>query len=205
MLTRFKKALFRGLVILVPLALLWITIRETASMMVTLAEPIADLLPDAAFDWVRHPELVAPVVVVVVATLFGVLASVGIARRVGASLERHTVGRLPAYRMVKTFVTAYLRMENASSFMPALILGEDGGAVPCYVIEDDAGKANVVVMLPRSPASFSGSIAMIPRQKIERLDLSFDQFSLSLSNFGLGMSALLDRHASGNAKGNPEP
>jgi uncharacterized membrane protein len=181
-------------VILVPLILLWFAIKEIIGLLVAAAEPIADILPPSFFDWVRHPELVSPVVIVLIAMVLGALASIASVRKAGASLERNTLGRLPLYRMIKTFVAAFLEMEDASSFRPALIMDDEGGAEPCYVIEDTAGLSNVVVLVPWSPASFAGSVRLVPRHRIKRLKLTFDEFSLSLANFGLGMQMILSRH-----------
>ena len=185
-----KTVFFKGLIVLVPLVLLWLTIRELAELLVAFAEPIADAFPPAMFDWVRNPEFVAPLLIIVIAMLLGVLASIPLVRRVGAALERNTLGHLPLYRMIKTFVAAFLEVEEDASFRPALILDDEGGAEPCYVIEDREGAPNVVVLVPWSPASFAGSVKLVPRRRIRRLDITFDEYSLALANFGLGMNSM---------------
>lgn len=192
MLNGLKTAFFKGLVILIPLVLLWITIRELAQLLVAFAEPIADLMPAGTFDWVRNPELVAPVLIMLIALLLGAMASVPTVRKAGASVEQNTVGRLPLYRMIKTFVTAFLELEDGTSFRPALIVDDEGGAEPCYIIEESEDEGNVVVLVPWSPASFAGSVRLVPASRIKRLDLTFDQFSLSLANFGLGMTSITE-------------
>jgi uncharacterized membrane protein len=187
-----KKAFFQGLIVLVPLVLLWITIRELVELLIGFAQPIADFFPPGWFDWVQEPALVAPILIVVVALLLGALALIPWIRSIGAILERNTLGHLPLYRMIKTFVTAFLEVEEDAAFRPALIVDDEGGAEPCYVIEDTAGAPNIVVLVPWSPASFAGSVKLVPRSRIRRLDLTFDEFSLSLANFGLGMNAISD-------------
>jgi uncharacterized membrane protein len=126
-----------------------------------------------------------------IAFLLGAMAAVPAVRKAGASLEQNTVGHLPLYRMIKTFVTAFLELEDGTSFRPALIVDDEGGAEPCYIIEESEDEGNVVVLVPWSPASFAGSVRLVPTSRIKRLDLTFDQFSLSLANFGLGMSSIL--------------
>lgn len=187
-----KTAFFKGLIILIPLVLLWLTIRELVELLVAFAEPIADAFPAGSFDWVRNPELVSPILIVVIAILLGVLASIPLVRKTGAALESNTLGHLPLYRMIKTFVAAFLEVEEDAAFRPALILDDEGGAEPCYVIEEKKGAPNVVVLVPWSPASFAGSVKLVPRARIRRLDLTFDEFSLSLANFGLGMHSITE-------------
>ena len=98
MMSWLKTAFFRGLVILIPLMLLWITIRELAELLVAFAEPIADLMPAAVFEWVQNPELVAPAFIVVIALLLGAMASITWVRKAGGLLERNTVENFPLYR-----------------------------------------------------------------------------------------------------------
>lgn len=187
-----KTVFFKGLIVLIPLVLLWITIRELAELLVAFAEPIADFFPPGSFDWVKNPELVSPILIIVIAILLGVLASIPLVRKAGATLERNTLGYLPLYRMIKTFVAAFLEVEEDAAFRPALIMDDEGGAEPCYIIEDHEGSPNVVVLVPWSPASFAGSVRLVPRARLKRLDLTFDEFSLSLANFGLGMHSITE-------------
>ncbi|MBT8041383.1 MAG: DUF502 domain-containing protein [Gammaproteobacteria bacterium] len=192
MINALKKAFFKGLVILIPLVLLWITIRELVELLVAFAEPIADALPAGSFEWVRNPELVAPLLIVFIALLLGALAAIPFIHRAGSWLEQNTIGQLPLYRMIKTFITAFLELEDAASFRPALIVDDEGGAEPCYIIEDRDNNERVVVLVPWSPASFAGSVKVVSNRRIRRLDITFDEFSLSLANFGLGMTELLE-------------
>ena len=201
MFNRIKTLFFKGLIILIPLVLLWVTIRELVELLVAFAEPIADAFPAGTFDWVQNPALVAPILIVCVALLLGMLASIPQIRRAGAALERNTLGHLPLYRMIKTFVTAFLEVEDDVSFRPALILDDEGGAEPCYVIEDTEGSPSVIVLVPWSPASFAGSVRLVPRTRIKRLDLTFDEFSLSLANFGMGMTSMPGVHDSDGDSG----
>ncbi len=194
-----KQAFFKGLIVLIPLVLLWITLRELVELLVAFAMPIADALPVNALDWVQNPSLVAPVLIVFIAVFLGAMAMIPGVQKAGAFVERKTLGNLPLYRMIKTFVTAFLEVEDAESFRPALIIDDEGGAEPCYLIDDIGNQPNVVVLVPWSPASFAGSVRLVPRQRIKRLDITFDEFSLSLANFGLGMNSILESDVPLNA------
>lgn len=201
MINWLKRAFFNGLIVLIPLVLLWVTLRELVELLIAFAQPIADFLPPDTLDWIDEPEIVAPILIVFIALVLGTLASIPKVRKAGAWLEGNTLGHLPFYRMIKTFVTAFLEVEDASSFRPALILDDEGGAQPCYIIEESENQPNIVVLVPWSPASFAGAVKLVPRQRIRRLDLTFDEFSLSLANFGLGMESLVSQHGSSEPDG----
>lgn len=190
MLKFLKDALFKGLIILIPLVLLWITIRELVELMIMVATPIADLFPAGTFDSVRETEIIAALLILGASFLIGLLAYIPYTRDVGRWVENRTVGMLPLYRMMKTFITAFLEMEDADAFRPALVGDPDGVVDPGYIIEDK-GKSHVVVLIPWSPASFAGSVKFVPREIVQRLDITLDEFSLALANFGLGIDEIV--------------
>jgi len=54
-----KNALVRGLVILIPLVILYVTFRELLEIMVGIATPIADLFPADTFSHESETEIIA--------------------------------------------------------------------------------------------------------------------------------------------------
>ncbi|NNK99223.1 MAG: hypothetical protein HKO88_09245, partial [Xanthomonadales bacterium] len=59
MINFFKSALVNGLVILLPVVLVFLAIREIFEMLVGIATPIADLFPAGTFDHIRETEIIA--------------------------------------------------------------------------------------------------------------------------------------------------
>ena len=100
------------------------------------------------------------------------------------------------YRMMKSLVGAFLDLENEKSFKPAFIENASGDMDPCYVIED-RGRPRVVVLMPWPPTAFAGSVKLVPRESIHYLPVTLDEFSLSLTHLGVGMSELLPARSSG--------
>ncbi len=92
--------------------------------------------------------------------------------------------------MLHTITSAFLNTNESTSFKPALVHESSGNMTPAYIIEDQ-GRPRIVVLLPWSPMAFSGAIKLIPREQVRELPLTLDEFSLSLSNYGLGLSDIL--------------
>jgi uncharacterized membrane protein len=67
---------------------------------------------------------------------------------------------------------------------------------PCYVIED-RGRPRVVVLVPWAPTAFAGSVRLVLRESVQYLPVTLDEFSLSLTHLGIGLSELLPDQASG--------
>ena len=71
----------------------------------------------------------------------------------------------------------------------------NGGGDPCYVMEEhDNGLATV--LLPWTPASFAGSIRVVPKAQLEYLNCSIDEFSRSISLMGIGIADCLTKSTS---------
>ncbi len=190
-----KSALVNGLAMLLPVVLLFLAIREIFELLVNIATPIADLFPPGTFDHVKETEILAVLLIVGLAIFLGVLSKLKAGRALGNSIEKHTLLKIPMYRMLKSFVGAFLNLETESSFKPAFIENDSGDMDPAYVIED-CGRPRVVVLIPWAPAAFAGSVKLVDRESVHYLDVTLDEFSLSLSHLGIGMSELLpDSHA----------
>jgi uncharacterized membrane protein len=96
-----KNALVRGLVILIPLVILYVTFRELLEIMVGIATPIADLFPEDTFDTENETEIIAILLILGTAIFFGSLAAIKPARIAGSWFEGKTLDAIPMYRLVR--------------------------------------------------------------------------------------------------------
>lgn len=190
MINFFKSALVNGLLILLPVVLVFLAIREIFEMLVGIATPIADLFPEGTFDQVKETEIIAILLIVGTSVLLGIVSKTSAGRAIGRSIEKYTLDKVPMYRMLKSFVGAFLNVESEESFKPAMLENESGDMEPVYVIED-RGRPRVVVLVPWAPTAFAGSVRLVSRERIHRMDVTLDEFSLSLTHLGTGMSDLL--------------
>jgi len=190
MLNFFKSALVNGLVILLPVVLVFLAIKEILAMLVGIATPIADLFPAGTFDHVKETEIIAVILIVGTAVLLGILSKIKAGRILGHTIEKYTLYKIPMYRMLKSLVGAFLDLESEDSFKPALLENSNGDMEPVYVIED-RGRPRVVVLVPWAPTAFAGAVKLVGRERIHYLDVTLDEFSLSLTHLGTGMSELL--------------
>lgn len=186
----FKSALVNGLVILLPVVLVFLAIKEILAMLVGIATPIADLFPAGTFDNVRETEIIAVLLIAGAAVILGILSKIKAGRVIGHGIEKYTLYKIPMYRMLKSFVGAFLNLETEDSFKPAFLDDGSGDMEPIYVIED-RGRPRVVVLVPWAPTAFAGSVRLVQRDRVHYLDVTLDEFSLSLTHLGTGLSDLL--------------
>jgi uncharacterized membrane protein len=185
-----KSAVINGLVVLIPLVLVFLAIREIIELMISVATPIADLFPVGTFDHIKETEILAALLILGTAFALGVLSKIKAGRAMGRGIEKYSLNKIPMYRMLKSLVGAFLNLENEESFKPAFINNSSGDLEPCYVIED-RGRPRVVVLVPWAPTAFAGSVKLVPRESVQYLPVTLDEFSLSLTHLGIGMSELL--------------
>lgn len=188
-----KSSILTGLYVLLPLMLLWIGLREIGDLLAAMATPIADMFPSSYFDDLKWPGIVAMILIVGASFVIGLAAKLNFVAHLAQKFETAILFRIPMYKMLKIISSSLVRSET-SDVKPAIVKGADGGGDPCYVMENhDSGLATV--LLPWSPASFAGSIKVVPKSQLEYLHCSIDEYSRSLSFMGIGVEECLSQPA----------
>jgi uncharacterized membrane protein len=187
-----KTALFGGLGILLPILLLVIVLKEFVELLIGLATPIADLLPEKLIESVPETEVLAVLLIVGASLILGLLSMIPAARAAGEAFERTILSKVPVYLPLKSLLGALLGSEHAEKFQPAFIRNDDDSMEPCYIVEDE-GRPRLFVLVPWTPASFAGSLKLVPRERVHPIALTFDEFSLAIGHFGVGLSASLPK------------
>ena len=196
-----KKRVLAGLYVLLPLMLLWIGLREIGGLLAEMATPIADMFPSRYFDDLKWPGVVAILLIVGASFVIGLVAKLSFVANLAQKFETAILFRVPMYKMLKIISSSLVSAEK-STVRPAIVKGDGGGGDPCYVMEDH-GTGLATVLLPWSPASFAGSIKVVPTSQLEYLDCTVDEYSRSISFMGVGVADCLAKGAP-TAKQNQE-
>jgi uncharacterized membrane protein len=187
-----KTALFGGLGILLPILLLVIVLKEFVELLIGLATPIANLLPEKLIESIPQTEVLAALLIVAASLVLGLLSMMPLTRAAGEAFEQRILSKVPVYLPLKSLLQALLGSEQADTFQPAFIRNDDESMEPCYIIED-VGRPRLLVLVPWTPASFAGSLKLIPRERVHPVDLTFDEFSLAIGHFGVGLQESLPK------------
>lgn len=73
--------------ILLPVVLVFLGIKEIFGLLVNIATPIADLFPAGTFDHVKETEIIAVLLIMGGAIIFGILSKLKLGRVIGRSIE----------------------------------------------------------------------------------------------------------------------
>ena len=184
-----KSRLLTGLYVLLPLMLLWLGLREIGGLLADMADPIADMFPSTYFDDVKWPGVMAALLITIASIVIGIAAKLKVMALLGHKIETGILNKIPMYKMLK-IISSSLVQADTSGVAAAIIKDGAGGGDPCYVMEEhDSGLATV--LLPWSPASFAGSIKVVPKSQLEYLNCSVDEYSRSISFMGVGIADCL--------------
>jgi uncharacterized membrane protein len=195
-----KTSLGGGILVLLPLVMLYLLLDEIIEILIALATPIADLFPPGLFDNLELPGVIALVLLVGTSFLFGLALRSETLRRFGHWLERILLGKLPLYNAVKSLSRGLVGAKEDGVFKPAIMHSDNGEREIVYLIEED-GKGQVTVLVPWAPASFAGSLKIMSRDRIELLDSNLGDTSRVLSHWGVGTFELLEKIQSGSSNG----
>ena len=179
-----------GFFVLLPVLLLYLLLSEALELVVAVATPITELFPKGIFDEVRFPVIIALVLIVGVSFLIGLGLHSAAARRLGLSIERTVLGRLPMYDVLKRLTRGFSPEGQHVAFQPAMLISQAGDREPAYVVEDHSD-GNVTVLLPWAPTPFAGTVKIVKREQVETLDVSLGEFTGILSQWGVGVHDLL--------------
>jgi uncharacterized membrane protein len=195
-----KDALLQGLFVLLPVLLLWIGIKEIGGVLAAMATPIADVIGSKYFEDLLMPGLIATILIAGASIIIGVISKLGFVAAIGQKIESAVLNHVPMYQMLKVISSALVRSDE-SDMVPALVSDGEGGGDPCYVMEKH-GNGLTTVLLPWSPASFAGSIKVVPTSRLQYLECTVDEYSRSVSQMGVGVAKCMLKSASvtGGAK-----
>jgi uncharacterized membrane protein len=185
-----KTTLAGGLLVLLPLCLFYLFLAELLQIVVLLATPIADLFPAGTFEKVELPVVIAVLLIVAASFVFGLALRSEFLRRVGRAVDDRLLRRLPLYRAIQSLSRGLVSSEDDAAFQSGLLRSPEGDLQVVYVIEDH-GDGRLTVLLPFAPASFSGVVKIVDRDRVEQLRAGIGDASRVVANWGVGSKDLL--------------
>lgn len=180
-----------GILLLLPILVAIVVVREAVRLLKQVVEPLAKLLPFERILGVQAENVVSFVIPLVVCMLAGIFATTATGRRITALLERHVLQYLPLYGWAMTMVRNLLHTGSKRPTEVVLIDIGDGIEQIAWVTgRPTPGK--VAVYVPDPPNGQSGAVLVVPEEKIVAVDITMVQALDVLRRLGAG-SAMLYR------------
>jgi uncharacterized membrane protein len=187
-----KTTAVAGLLVLLPVVLVIKVLAEVVRFAHKAAGPILKLLPKEIVAHPTFPVVFAVLVIVLACLIAGLLVRLAFARAIGKWIEQHFLDRIPGYRAIKNLSSGLSGSLEEGAFKAAVLTSPDGGSELVYLIEDH-GDGLATVMIPSAPNPMGGAIKIVPRERVETLNVRMTALARVLSQWGVGARDLLPK------------
>ena len=186
----FKTTAIGGLIFLLPLAVIGGLLGYVYNVVLVIYEPLKEYLPVSDAGGTALLFLIAVGILIALCFLCGFAARRAIARKFSQKVEKHLVMVFPKYAIYKDIVAGNFGGDAAApSLVPVTIQFDD-----VIRIGYEAGRTErglVVVYLPGSPDPWMGSVVLVEPDRIQSLDVDFNETAAICERLGRVSGQLL--------------
>jgi uncharacterized membrane protein len=179
-----------GVLFLTPIVVLALILNKAYEFARRGLQPVAELIPDRMASGPTANAILAILVLALVCFLAGILARTLWAKRFVDELEGSVLSKIPGYEYLKQAGTSVLGLSESAEH--PVVLAWLGGAWRVGV-QTEAGGDLVAVFIPNSPNPRSGSVFLLPADKIRPADVPLASAIACLRRCGTGSASLLAR------------
>jgi len=181
----------RGVLFLVPIALLVILVVQAVKLVSGMLRPVADAFSADTVVGVVIAELLAAVLIIVLCLLAGIFASMRLGRSLGDRLEHMVLRRIPGFTLIKSMTHGMVGMQSGVDVRAILAWIEESWVL-AFAMERH-GNGVYTVFVPSAPTPAAGAIYYLPEDRIKFLDVPVSAAVACVTRLGLGSRDLLAR------------
>ncbi len=189
---KYRDLLVDGIFLALPLGAAAFLIFKAIGLFIRLLAPAMHLLPDGRWFGIAAVELAAILLLLLALLVLGVFARSAPGRRLAASIESVVLARIPGYVLLKSIAADLTGAEDESELRPALATFNDS-TVLGFIVEDSADAEMITFFVPTAPGAATGNVMLLPRARIQRLDIPTKSAMSAMKQRGLGLQALAAR------------
>jgi len=187
-----KTTVVGGLLVIIPLMILYFIFGELVDLLVQLTEPITKELPFTALVNVIIATLIAIAATVMFCFLTGLLVRTSWGGAIKNWIENKFLSRMPLYTMIKNLTGRFVG-RTGEQFAPAEIdlYGSDSRLLGLIVEALPDGR--LAVFIPSAPAATVGLVHILPQERVQKLEVPLGSVVNSITQWGVGTSAIYQR------------
>ncbi|TWU30180.1 DUF502 domain-containing protein [Bythopirellula polymerisocia] len=187
-----------GLLFLLPLVFVGALIGQVVPIVMSIAESLGTILPDALKSAGGIALLIFLAVCVLLLLCFGagVLARISLSRRLSEAFEKKVLFLFPKYAILKDQMADSIGGDHARAKMKPVLVHYENVKRIAFETErsDDLGVATVY--LPGSPDPWAGKVAIFAADQVEPLPANFGEAVEVCEQLGRGTEKLIKRLSS---------
>ena len=188
---RFIKTMFLGgLLFLFPLVIVTAVVGRAFRLMLSVTEPLDDVLPADSVADVATINLVAIAALLVGCFAAGLVAQSAVGRKVYQAADANLAGIIPGYAALRARLGSVVGDEEREKTLKTVLMRLDDQAQIGFEVER-LGDGRVIVFLPGAPDAWSGASVIVDADRVTPLDLEMRQVVRLAKNLGKGTAAAL--------------
>jgi uncharacterized membrane protein len=185
----FVTTLIGGVVFLLPLIVVLVVVGQGLALMTRVVQPLMSWLPYQTVGGVALVSVAAIVLLVLLCFVAGVLARAALGRALSDRFDARLQTIYPRYAVIKAMSQGLHGALGQRVMKAVLVSFDDHQAIAFDMERLDDGRA--VLYLPGAPDAWSGSVVLVPSERVAPLDVDAAALARSLQRLGLGTAALL--------------
>ena len=180
-----------GVVFLLPLIVVLAVLGQGLALVAGIAAPLAAHFPEREIGGVAVVTLVALLLVLLVCYGAGLLARAAFGRALSERFENRLHALYPRYTVIKA-MTQGLGGGSGHDALSSVLVSFDDHQMLAFEVER-LSDGRVVVFLPGAPDPWSGSVVLVPAERVAAMPFDTPALNRSLKGLGRGSAALLER------------
>ena len=186
-----KTTLIGGLIFLIPFVIIVSVLGKAINTMIVVARPLEKMIPLEKIGGIALIHILAVLLIVIICFIGGLFARSSAGKRSFAWLDSKLIMLIPGYSFIKGF-TGTLEGDESEKVMKPVLAKLDDQTLLGFEIER-LSDGQVVVFLPGSPDTTSGTIAYMTEDRVEKLDIDFAATYKILRTLGRGSEQFIKK------------
>ncbi len=185
-----KTTLLGGLIFLVPVVVITVVLGKAINIMLVFAKPLEKLVPFESMGGIAIIDILAFFIVILLCFLAGLSTRSSTGKRAFSWIDSKLIVLIPGYVILKGFATTIEKDGEENDKIPVLVTLDDQTMIGIEVERLENGL--VAVYLPGSPDTWSGTVAYMTEDRVERLNIDYLEASKILKNLGRGSKQIVN-------------
>lgn len=188
---RLRDMLVDGLLIAVPLIVLAYILINVVKLIAKLSAPVARLLPDVHWLGVAMIDVFAIFILLLLLVVIGALFRSTLGARCRDWLEHAILRKIPGFIFFKSIARSFADAKDSGDFTPVLVRFDDNTVLGFATSASISTLESVPVFVPSAPTPAAGSLFLVARERITRLNVPMSAAMGTVSRLGVGMAELI--------------
>jgi uncharacterized membrane protein len=185
-------AIVGGLIVILPLGILFMVLQFILGIAATLLQPLTGLMGFAADDRGLRVGLIASIILLALLFFIGISVSSSKGKRNFMLIEENVFHKIPFYGTLRNTIKAFVEREKTPFSDVVLIDCYGTGALMTGLVTDEHPSGLITVFVPTAPNPANGCVYHVPKHLVTYLDCTIEQAMHTVVTVGVGSSDLYD-------------